>query len=155
MRGRVCLRAFHRPFASFCRRVTLKNSLRIVDRMARTLTDDERRRVQAFHDAMDEAMASMTEFVPERLWKARQAVWDAHPIEDELRMAYLPEKREQYADRLKQTEEALSYPLLGPDVRWGLAIYRVTYDDDRWDRMLAVLNDSVDASVANITKIDI
>lgn len=76
---------------------------------------------------------------------ARQAVWDAHPIEDDAREAYAAEVWHIAADPLKEVEAEISSREFKPDAPWGLVVYRVAYGDDAaWERMLGLLDEAVE-----------
>ncbi|UNI19586.1 hypothetical protein JDV02_005766 [Purpureocillium takamizusanense] len=112
----------------------------------RVLTEDDRRRIGAFNTAMEQAMSGITEYDPEEFDRVRQAVWDAHPIEDEVREAYAEEDFNNSADPLKEVEATLKHRSFKADAPWGLAVYRVAYGDDAaWDRMLQHLHESVES----------
>ncbi|KAK5996639.1 hypothetical protein PT974_01976 [Cladobotryum mycophilum] len=112
----------------------------------RVLTADDRRRIQAFNDAMDKVMSEITEYDPERFNSVRQAVWDAHPLEDEVREAYTKEMLQNSADPLTQLEEQLKLSVFKSDAPWGLVVYRVAYGDDvAWERMLGLLRQGVES----------
>jgi hypothetical protein len=95
--------------------------------MPRPLTNADRARVLAYMDDFQTAIAAITEFDPDKVNTAREAVAKAHPISEDLRQAYSAELLAEMADPLKVLTNS---PFLKPDAPWGLAVYRVSYSDD-------------------------
>jgi hypothetical protein len=114
--------------------------------MLQPLTDADRARVRAFMDDFQKAMAAITEFDPDKMNAAREAVAKAHPISEDLRLAYIAELQAEMAEPL---QVLTSSPFLKADAPWGLAVYRVSYSDDAaWSRMLSVLRQDIESSLA-------
>jgi hypothetical protein len=114
--------------------------------MSQPPTNADRARIRAHRDAFQNAMAAIPEFDLEKVRAAREAVDKAHPISKDLWQAYSAEQEAEMAEPLKVLPNSL---FLKPDAPWGLAVYRVSYSDDAaWDRMLSVLRQDVESSLA-------
>jgi hypothetical protein len=96
-------------------------------------------------DELQNAMAAIIEFDPDKVTAARDAVTKAHPISKDLWQAYSAEQEAEIAEPLKELSNSL---FLKPDAPWGLAVYRVSYSDDAaWDRMLSILRQNIESSL--------
>ncbi|KAH3911877.1 hypothetical protein HBH56_129790 [Parastagonospora nodorum] len=114
--------------------------------MSRPLTNADRAHVWAYMDELQNAMAAITEFDPDKVTAARDAVAKAHPISKDLWQAY---SAEQEAEMVEPLKELSNSTFLKSDAPWGLAVYRVSYNDDAaWDRMLSVLRQNIESSLA-------
>jgi hypothetical protein len=129
---------------------TLSQARFIHATMPRLLSDADRSRMQAYLDAMQTAMGEITEYDPDRVREACEAVAKAHPIDDALREAYEAEMNG--GKTVSEGFEWMHDPLITeyhervkPDAPWGMVVYRASYGDDAaWERMLAQLNESLE-----------
>ncbi|CAG9989194.1 unnamed protein product [Clonostachys byssicola] len=118
----------------------------IPQNMARQLTDADRARAQAYLDAMEDAVAAIPEYDPERIQAACEEVARAHPIDDALREAYSAELLKKMADPVSVSY--LSSNFLKDDAPWGLVVYRGSYNNDEaWERMLVQIRRDVDTAL--------
>jgi hypothetical protein len=114
--------------------------------MSQPLTDADRARIQAHRDAFSNAMAAISEFDPDKVNAASEAVNKAHPISKDLWQAYGAELELAMAEPLEVVPNSW---ILKPDAPWGLVVYRVSYSDDAaWDRMLSVIRHDIESSLA-------
>lgn len=111
---------------------------------ARPITKSERTRIEARLEATREAMADIPEFDADRVRDALIAVDQAHPIDADLREAFLAETRKKMSEPLDFIDNGLNCPVLKSKSPWGLVVYRVSYSDDAaWERILAQINEGL------------
>ncbi|KAK2590533.1 hypothetical protein QQS21_011783 [Conoideocrella luteorostrata] len=112
----------------------------------RVLTDEERQRVNAHNNALEEALRNVDSKDFDAEFRVRLAVDQAHPLSQETRDVMVLEKSGQFADPLREIAVQINGWEFKPDSPWGLVVYRTAYgDDDAWKRMLDELQDPVDS----------